>query len=281
MKNSKLTTLLREPLLHFLLIGAALFLFYNMQNEGRVDNNQIIISQAQIDHLVTLWNKKRQRTPTQTELGSMIQQQIREEVMVREALAMGLDKNDRIIRRRLVQKIDFITSDLATLAEPTEIQLADYLETHSEQFSLPARIDFVQVFINPEKHGLDTDDYANSLLSELTQTGENNDIATLGDSLMIDQLHEQMTEHEVSRLFGKEFARKLLTLSVDSWHGPIQSGYGFHLIRISNKSEAQLPELNVVREKVRVEWQAQQRQVMDKVLYESLRQRYEIIIEND
>jgi hypothetical protein len=267
MKNSKLTTLLREPLMHFLLIGAALFLFYNLQNEGRVDNNRIVIS------------KKRQRPPTQAELETMIQQQIREEVMVREALAMGLEKNDSIIRRRLAQKIDFITSDLAALAEPTEIQLADYLEKHSEQFSLPARIDFVQVFINPEKHGLDTDDYANRLLSELTQSGENNDITTIGDSLLLDQQYEQMTEHDVSRLFGKEFASKLLTLSVGSWHGSIQSGYGFHLVRISNKIEAQLPELNAVREKVRVEWQAKQRQDMDKVFYESLRQRYEIAIE--
>jgi len=98
MKNSKLTTLLREPLLHFLLIGAALFLFYNLQNEGHIDNNRIVISAAQINHLVTLWEKKRQRPPTQTELESMIQQQVREEVMVREALAMGLDKNDSIIR---------------------------------------------------------------------------------------------------------------------------------------------------------------------------------------
>jgi len=276
MKNSKLTTLLREPLLHFLLIGAALFLFYNLQNEGRVDNNRIVISEAQINHLVTLWNKKKQRPPTQIELEGMIKQQVREEIMVREALAMGLDKNDSVIRRRLAQKIEFITADLAALAEPSETELSNYLSTHSEQFSLPARIDFVQVFINPEKHGLDTDDYANSLLSELTQTGENDDITTVGDSLMLDQQYEQMTEHDVSRLFGNDFASKLFTLSVGSWHGPIQSGYGLHLVRISNKTKNQLPELNAVREKVRVEWQ---RQDMDKVFYESLRQRYEIAIE--
>jgi len=270
---------LREPLLHFLLIGAALFLFYNMQNEGSIDNNRIIIDEAKINHLVALWKKKRQRPPTQTELEGMIQQQVREEVMVREALAMGLEKNDSIIRRRLAQKVEFITSDLAALAEPSKTELSNYLSTHSEQFSLPARIDFVQVFINPEKRGIDTDDYANSVLNKLTQAGENNDITTLGDSLMLDQQHAQMTEHDVSRLFGKEFASKLFTLSVGSWHGPIQSGYGLHLVRIGNKAKAQLPELNAVREKVRVEWQAQQRRDMDKVFYESLRQRYEIAIE--
>ena len=279
MKNSKLTTLLREPLLHFLLIGAALFLFYNTQNEGRVDNNRIIISEAQINHLVTLWSKKRQRSPTQVELEGMIKQQVREEIMVREALAMGLDKNDSIIRRRLAQKIEFITSDLAALAEPTETELSNYLSTHSEQFSLPARIDFVQVFINPEKRGVDTDDYANSLLNNLTQAGENNDITTLGDSLMLGQQHAQMTEHDVSRLFGNDFASELFTLPVGSWQGTIQSGYGLHLVRISNKTENQLPELNAVREKVRVEWQAQQRQDMNEALYENLRQRYDVVVE--
>ena len=279
MKNSKLTTLLREPLLHFLLIGAALFLLYNMQNEDRVDNSRIVISKAQINHLVTLWEKKRQRLPTQTELESMIQQQVREEVMVREALAMGLDKNDNIIRRRLAQKIEFITSDLAALAEPTEVELSNYLSTHSEQFSLPARIDFVQVFINPAKRGIGTDDYANSLLNELIQAGENSDITTLGDPLMLGQHHEQVTEHDISRLFGKEFASNLFTLPVGIWQGPIQSGYGLHLVRISHKTESQLPELNAVREKVLAEWQAQQRRDMDKAFYKSLRQRYEIVIE--
>lgn len=279
MKNPKLTTLLREPLLHFLLIGAALFLFYNLQNEGRIDNNRIVISEAQINHLVTLWNKKRQRPPTQIELEGMIKQQVREEIMVREALAMGLDKNDSIIRRRLAQKIEFITSDLAALAEPGETELSNYLSTHSEQFSLPARIDFVQVFINPEKRGVDTDEYASNLLSELTQADSNRDITTLGDSLMLEQKLEQVTEHDVSRLFGKDFASELFILPVGSWQGTIQSGYGLHLVRVSNKTENQLPELNAVREKVLAEWQAQQRQDMDKVFYESLHQRYEIVIE--
>jgi len=281
MKNSKLTTLLREPLLHFLLIGAALFLFYNLQNEGSIDNDRIVISKAQINHLVMLWKKNRQRAPTQTELDSLIKQQVREEVMVREALAMGLDKNDGIIRRRLAQKIEFITSDLAALAEPSDTELSNYLSTHSEQFSLPAKIDFVQVFINPEKRGIKTDDYANGLLLKLTQKRKNNDLVVLGDSRMLGQKYEQVTEHDVSRLFGKKFANKLFTLPVGSWQGPTQSGYGLHLVRIDHKTKNQLPELNAVREKVHAEWQAQQSQDMDEVFYESLRQRYEIVIENE
>jgi len=279
MKNFKLDTLLREPLLHFLLIGAALFFIYNLQNESVVDNNRIVISQAKIDHLITLWEKKRQRLPTQTELQSMINQQIREEVMVREALVMGLDKNDGVVRRRLAQKVEFIFADLAALVNPTETELQDYLSTHSDKFKLPARINFEQVFIDISKHPSNLQVYTNRLLNELLQADSNIDINTMGDSLLLAQQYKQQTEHDVSRLFGKDFASELFTLAVGNWQGPVQSGYGLHLIRIKNKAENQQPELNTLREKVRIEWLAQQRRDMDKAFYNSLRQRYEIIVE--
>ncbi len=280
MKNSRLYALLREPLLHFLLIGAALFLVYSLQNENPVKNNRIVISETQINHLVTLWKKNRQRLPTRFELESMIEQQVREEVMYREAIAMGLDKNDSIVRRRLAQKIEFITADLAILVEPTETELADYLATHSDKFELPARIGFDQVYINPDKHGENIQGYANNLLKKLTQTGSDSDITTIGDSLMLDQQHEQVTEHDVTRLFGKNFASKLFTLPVGSWQGPVVSGYGTHLVRINNKTASRLPLLETVRNKVQGEWFSQQRRMMDEVFYKSLRQRYEIVIKN-
>lgn len=280
MKYSKIHTLLREPLLHFLLIGSALFLFYNLQNEGLVENNRIVISKAEIDRLIAVWEKKRQRLPTKNELQGMIEQQIREEVMYREALAMGLDKNDGVVRRRLAQKVEFISADLATLAKPTEIELADYLETNSKIFELPTRIDFVQIYINPEKHTENIQDYAKRLLIELAQPALNSDITKFGDSLMIDQHHQLMSEYDVSRLFGKGFASELFSLPVGSWQGPVISGYGYHLVRVDNKIASQLPELEAVREKVKSEWFAKQRRVMDEAFYKGLRQRYEIVIEN-
>jgi len=280
MINSKLTTLLREPLLHFLLIGAALFLVYSLQNEDLVENNRIVISEAEIDRLIAVWEKKRQRLPTQDELQGMIEQQVREEVMYREAIAMGLDKNDSIVRRRLAQKVEFISADLAALAKPGETELADYLAAHSKQFELPARIDFVQVYINPDKHADNIQDYVKRLLNELTQSASKSDITTLGDSLMLGQQHQQVSEHDVSRLFGKDFASQLFTLPLGSWQGPVTSGYGVHLVRVENKTAAQLPELQAVREKVQSEWSAKQRRVMDEAFYKGLRQRYEIVIEN-
>ena len=280
MKNSRLYTLLREPLLHFLLIGTALFVAYDIQNKDFVENNRIVISEAQIDRLITLWKKQRQRLPTQSELRGLIDQQIREEVMYREALAMGLDQNDSVVRRRLAQKVEFISADLAALAEPTKKELANYLITNSEKFELPARVNFAQVYISYDKHGDNIETYANSLLNELVQTDSTIDISTFGDPLMLDQQYEQTTEQGVARLFGKDFASQLFTLPVGGWQGPIPSGYGMHLVRIDNKSESHLPELNAVSEKVRTEWMAQQRRNMDNIFYQSLRQRYEVVVED-
>ena len=279
-KQARLKMLLREPLLHFLLIGGALFAVYNLQNEGLVENNRIVISEAKIDRLITLWEKKTQRLPTQDELQGLIEQQVREEVMYREAIAMGLDQNDSIVRRRLAQKVEFISADLAALVEPNETELTDYLAAHSNKFELPARINFVQVYIDLNKHGDNAQGYTNSLLDELRQANSDPDIETLGDPLMLDQQYEQQTEHDISRLFGKDFAKNLFTLPVGNWHGPVTSGYGPHLVRIDNKTEARLPELETVRDKVRDEWHAQQRRIMDEAFYKALRQRYEIVIKN-
>lgn len=279
MKNSKFHTLLREPLLHFLLIGAALFLVYNLLNEDLVENNRIVISEAEIDRLIAVWEKKRQRLPTQDELQGMIEQQVREEVMYREALAMGLDKNDSIVRRRLAQKVEFISADIAALAKPDEAELSDYLIANSKQFEQPARIDFVQVFINPDKHAENIQDYTKSLLNELAQSDLKRDFTTLGDSLMLEQQHQQVSEHDVTRLLGKDFASQLFILPVGSWQGPVVSGYGVHLVRVENKVAAQLPELEAIREKVQNEWFAKQRRIMDEAFYKGLRQRYEIVIE--
>jgi len=270
---------LGEPLLHFLFIGSLLFLVYGLQNEGFDDNNnRIVFTETDIDRLILLWEKKQQRPPTQVELKGMIEQQIREEVMYREALAMGLEQNDPIVRRRLAQKVEFISADLAAQVEPTETELADYLATHSEKFEIPARISFAQIYLNADKRGAGVQEYAQHLLDDLKHATKKIDIMTVGDPIMFGPQHEQVTKREVSRLFGNDFAIKLFDLPVGDWQGPILSGYGFHIVRIDNKTTARQPELDTVREKVRNEWFAQQRRTVDEAFYKSLRQRYEIVI---
>lgn len=272
---------LREPLIHFLLIGGALFLIYSIQNDGFTDQSKrIVFTKTDINRLALLWEKKRQRPPTQVELKGLIEQQIREQVMYREALAMGLDQNDSIVRRRLAQKVEFISADLAAMIEPSEEDLANYFVAHRDLFEIPGRISFVQVYFNTDRRGGQAEKDIHRLLATLEQTGLKIDINKAGDPFMLGQQHEQQTEHDVARLFGKDFASKLFTLTTGTWQGPIQSGYGLHLVRIDSKTPARHPELEAVRDKVRNEWMDQQRRTVDKAFYQSLRQRYEIVIED-
>ncbi len=273
---------LREPLLHFLLIGALLFVIYGLQNEGISDQSKrIVFTQADIDRLSLLWEKQRQRPPTQAELSGLIEQQVREQVFYREALAMGLDQNDAIVRRRLAQKVEFISADIAAQVEPSETELADYLASHHEKFEIPARISFIQIYLSADRRGKQTENDAHRLLSELRQPTSKVDIKSAGDPFMMGQQLKQLTESGVSQLFGQDFASKLFSLPTEGWQGPVWSAYGLHLVRIDSKAAAQQPELMAVRDKVRNEWMDQQRRALDKAFYQGLRQRYEIIIEND
>ncbi len=271
---------LREPLLHFLLIGAALFILYGLQNDQPVNNeNRIVISEANIDRLLTVWQKKWQRLPTQSELNGMIEAQIREEVLYRESLAMGLDQNDAIVRRRLAQKVEFIFSDIASQAEPNDTELEAYLTEHADKFGVPARISFQQIYLNSDKRGQQAVKDAEDMLAALSQQDPSIDITAAGDPFMFGQQHEDLTSHGVARLFGKDFSASLFSLQAGGWQGPVQSGYGLHLVRISDIKSASQPSLDSVRQKVLNEWQTQQRQTMNEQFYLNLKTQYEIIIE--
>ncbi len=271
---------LREPLLHFLLIGAILFLVYDLQNSGEPgqETNQIIISQVSIDGMTARWKKKWQRPPAQEELNGLIEQEIRERVLYQEALALGLDKDDPVVRRRLAQKIEFISSDLAAQIEPSEQDLQDYFLANPKPFEQPGLISFVQIYLNVDRRGTRLEKEARDMLLELNQPDSKADISTLGDPFMFGQQHDDLPDFAVSRLFGREFTEAIFDLPTGTWQGPVRSGLGFHLVRVSVLTPAQQAKLDSVREKVRFEWMAEQRREMENALYQGLRQKYEIVL---
>jgi len=270
---------LREPLLHFLLIGAILFLIYDLQNSGELEQkaNQIIVSQASIDGMTARWEKKWQRPPAQEELNGLIEQEIRERVLYQEALALGLDKDDPVVRRRLAQKIEFISSDLAAQVEPSEKDLQDYFLANPKQFEQPGLINFVQVYLNVDRRGASLEKEASDMLLELNRPDAEVDISTLGDPFMFGQQHDNLPDFAVSRLFGREFTEAIFDLPTGTWQGPVRSGLGFHLVLVSALAPAQQAELDSVREKVHFEWMAEQRREMENALYQGLRRKYEIV----
>jgi len=274
------TRWLKEPLFHFLLIGAGLFLLYGWQtDDDALRPDQIVFTEAKIDQFINLWERKWQRLPTQQELQGLIEQQVREEVLYREALAMGLDKDDQVVRRRMSQKMEFISNDLASLVEPDDEQLQTYLDEHPQKFTIPGRISYSQVYLNANQRGERVYADAERLLTELSQSTVDIDISMAGDSFMGGYSFNNETDFGAARLFGKAFARELFKLPVGEWTGPVESGYGLHLVHVDSRTDSRAPSLAQVRDKVRGEWLSEQQRKTNDLLYSELRKRYEITIE--
>ncbi len=267
----------KEPLLHFLIIGALIFVVFSIVNkeEAAVSGNKIVVSSAEIERLSDNWSKKWNRPPTETELKGLVESYIREKVYYREALALGLDQNDTILRRRLMQKMEFLSNDLAELNQPDDTALNKYFVDNQDKYKLPARVSFTHIYFSLDKRGAKTAEDAKSVLSGLDALRS----PERGDRFMLEYDFVQETPSEVARLFGSGFAEQLFTLETNTWQGPVESGYGLHLVRISEKIDSRIPELASVIDKVRTDFMFEQRQKMNKEIYEKFKERYEIVVE--
>lgn len=272
--------ILCEPLLHFLLLGAAIFVAYSLVSKRTGEApGKIVISQGQIASIVVGFTRTWQRPPTSEELEGLVRDRVREEVYCREALALGLDKDDIIIRRRLRQKMEFVTDDVVAQAQPTDDELSAYLQAHPDPFRLQRQFTFSQVCLNPEKHGENLARDTAQLLARLNQAGGKADVSALGDSFLLEHTLAAAPSSEVAKQFGEKFAAKLDELAPGQWQGPVESGYGVHLVFVSERTEGRLPALAEVRDAVRREWANARRLEANEKLYEAMLKRYVVTIE--
>jgi hypothetical protein len=275
---TSLRKVLREPLIQFLLLGAGLFLLYGVVGgpaEERPD--QIVVTEAKIGNLAELFTRTWRRPPTRAELDGLIEDHIQEEILYREALALGLERDDIVIRRRLRQKMEFISEDTAPQAEPTEDELRAFLAERPERFREPSRVSFAQVYLSPDRRGKDAWGDAERMLVAL-DAGES-DPAASGDPFLLEQVYRNLAAHDVERLFGRAFATQVAELPVGRWSGPATSGYGLHLVLVGERIPARLPDLDEVRDAVANEWRAARREEANRAFYEGLRARYEVTVE--
>ena len=263
--------LIQEPLLHFLLIGASVFFFYSFQNTQ--NKEQIIISKNDIKQLSLRWNKKWKRAPTKEELDELIQKRVYQEVLYKEALKMGLEKNDVIIKRRLVQKLEFVTSDMAQLVEPTRKELEDYLKEHSNRFREPTTLSFMQLYIDPQKHP-NMQAYSQKRLKALRVSDARID----GDDFTFEKSYQDLSLFDIKKRFGKAFTQKIVTLPIGSWQGNIYSGYGLHLVKIIKKGKGELRAFEKIKKLLKIEWQTQKQEQLNQKFYQELHQKYTIEI---
>jgi PPIC-type PPIASE domain len=272
--------LLKEPLLHFLVLGAAIFAVYHwLPTHSSSELGNIVITQGQTEHLATAFAKSWQRPPTQEELAGLVRDRVREEVYCREAMALGLDSDDSVIRRRLRQKMEFVSDDIATQSEPSDADLNAYLQAHADSFRLEPRFTFRQVYLNPEKHRENLARDAAQLLAQLNQAGKKVDVSALGDSFLLEHTFESVPGSEVAKQFGEKFAEKLNELSSGQWQGPVESGYGVHLVFIEERTKGRMPELAEVRDAVQREWANARRLESNEKFYRGLLKHYTVTIE--
>ena len=272
--------ILREPLLHFLLLGAAVFAAYGLvsKRSGGAPG-RIVVTQGQVASMALGFTRTWQRPPTREELDGLIRDRVREEVYCREAMALGLDKDDTIIRRRLRQKMEFLTDDVVAQAQPTDDDLRAYLTAHPEPFRVERRFTFSHVYLRPDKHGDRLTRDAATLLAQLNQGGGEANVSGLGDSFLLDHTFAGVPASEVAKQFGEEFVAKLGEVSPGRWQGPVPSGYGVHLVFVRERTEGRVPALGEVRAAVAREWANARRLEANEKLYEEMLTRYAVTIE--
>jgi hypothetical protein len=272
----RLTALLREPLLHFVVIGAALFAASALRGGGPGGGgNRIFVSAARQEQLAAGFARTWRRPPADEELRGLVDEWIREEIASREAIAMGLGEDDAIIRRRLRQKLEFISEDLSG-AEPDEAALQSWLEAHPEAYRQEPRVALRQVFVNADRRGARAPADAAALLSRLLAGAHP---AALGDPTLAPAALPLSPRSEVARLFGEPFADAVLALEPGRWVGPVRSGFGLHLVLLEAREPGRTPALAEVRDAVRRDLLFErQRQAKDD-LYRALAARYRIEIE--
>jgi len=274
--------LLREPLVHFMFIGAVIFALYALFAEPVVEETDktIVVTAGEIEWMQASWQKRWNRPPTTAEFDGLIQQYIKETVLYREALTMGLNKHDQVIRRRLAQKLEFLAKDLVALTPPSEAELQTYFDEHQARYQEPTLYTFTQVFFDPDKRGDATLEDAEAVKLILIAQGDAiEDPGRLGDGLMLQNYYPQKDRAEIQKNLGSGFTDTLITLAPGQWHGPVLSGFGVHLVYVNSILEPPPPVFTEVRERVVADWSLDRGEELNDKFYASLREQYSIVIE--
>lgn len=278
----KLKQLAREPLVHFLLIGAGIYGLYGFLAGGNdTDDDRVVtVSAGDIQSLADQWTRLWNRPPTEEELAGVIRDQVRVQILYREALNMGLDSGDVVIERRLAQKVELLARSLITPGEPTDEELRAWYSENPEAFKQPDLFTVTQVFFDPDKREATTLDDARAALERLRNLDEvPADLMNYGDRLMLQNYYPQRTELELRRVFGAGFVDQIVKLEPGIWHGPILSGYGTHLVLLNEVILSPPPSFEDVKPQIREQWTAEQVEELSERFINELVSRYEVDVE--
>jgi hypothetical protein len=267
--------ILREPLLHFLLLGALLFWLYGALNRGGLDApDEIVVGRAHVESLSAQFQRSWQRPPTAEEMQGLIDTWVREEVFYREGLAQRLDRDDPVVRRRVAQKLTAM-ADAQMPAEASEAELQAWLVAHPDDYRLEPRVQLRQVYFDPVRHGERLDAEVAAARGALAKGSK----AALGDATLLPDSLDAAPVSEIARVYGQDFAAAVAALPIGEWQGPIASAYGVHLVEIGSREPGRIPALAEVRVAVERDLLRARAEQSSEAHYQSLRQRYAVRVE--
>ena len=271
--------LLKEPLLHFILLGCLLFALYGIVNKQNDSENVILIDDFDMNNIIASWEMQWKRLPTDEELKNLVDLNIKQEIFYQEALKMNLDHNDEIIKRRLAQKMQFLSNDLAAMTEPTDEELKKFYDANFENYLNPPIHSFYQIIFSPDHRKDPKNDAEKTLLKFKDVTFEK--MKNKGDALPFPFFYENQDANEIDRQLGMQFSETLETLKTNTWTGPIKSGFGYHLIYITDKKKSQKPDFKDVKKDLLRDLEYENQKQLNEQLLQELKKNYKIQFDLD
>jgi peptidyl-prolyl cis-trans isomerase C len=257
----------REPLVHFLVAGALVFSIWG--GGGDSADRSIIVTEAQVRALTEQWEQQWHRQPTPAEVDGLIRDLIKDEVYYREAIRLGLDQDDIIIRRRMRSKMEFLVAAQTENEVPSEAELQRWLDTHRRDYANSPALSFDQIYIGND---------ADRARAALAQLDKGADPATLALPLSVPPTLDATSAVEIDRQFGDGFANTIAALPPGRWAGPVASGFGQHLVRLRKQAPGTVPPLASVRQAVENDWREANRVRRENAAYQALLDGYTIRI---
>jgi hypothetical protein len=273
--------LMGEPLIHFLLLGAVLFIVYHYVQPGREvppSSKEIKLSLDELAHLTMQFRSQWRREPTPKEFNGLIESKVQAEILYREAMAMSLDKEDEIVKRRMAQKMKFLAEDVAAAREPATDELKSWYARNTDKFAMPKRVSFRHLYFSPDLRGNRARVDALKALAQLAGQPQDAKLSASTDPFMFQDDYRDRAPDYLGKEFGPQFAQTISQLPVGSWQGPVESGFGWHLVFVDTVIPGRVPDFEEIEQDVKTAWLGEQKALAWQKAYKHMRSKYTVLL---
>ncbi len=271
--------LLKEPLVHFILIGIFLFALYGVVNKNENEGEVILLDQSDVDNIIASWEMQWKRFPTEEELKNLLEQNVKQEIFYQEALKMNLDHNDEIIKRRLAQKMEFLSNDISSLKVPSDEDIQFFYNQNKLKYEVSSKYSFYQIIFSPDKRTNPTID-ANKVLTDF-KNASFEEMKNKGDQMPFAYFMSDVNTNDIAYQFGSMLSERFEEIPINQWYGPVTSSFGEHLIYITSKTDKRIPDLAEVKKDVLLDYEYDQQQKTNEAIIKELKKKYSVKLDFD